>query len=202
MARFTEGSAPSGASASLAPSSGPTDDELVARAQSGDRWARSALLARHVPQVAQTVARLLASKADAEDVLQDALVEALTELGSLREGRAFRVWLMRIAVGKVHRVYRKNRLLRRLGLHQPDLDATLAALATGDPEDRAELFLLDRALATLPTEERVAWMLRHVEELPLDEVADACGCSLATAKRRVARAEARIAARDTRGDAT
>jgi RNA polymerase sigma-70 factor (ECF subfamily) len=59
---------------------------------------------------------------------------------------------------------------------------------------RAELALLDRMLARLPTKERMAWMLRYVEGCELPEVARMCGCSLATAKRRIAAAHERVAA--------
>jgi RNA polymerase sigma-70 factor (ECF subfamily) len=83
--------------------------------------------------------------------------------------------------------------MRAFGLIRPgtlpeplSLDALASADATS--EERAELALLDRALAALDAPDRVAWMLRCVEGLSIDEVAEACSCSPATAKRRVARA--------------
>jgi RNA polymerase sigma-70 factor (ECF subfamily) len=53
-----------------------------------------------------------------------------------------------------------------------------------------ELRWLDAALARIDDRERIAWMLRHVEGLALEEVAEACSCSLATVKRRISAAEA------------
>ena len=57
-------------------------------------------------------------------------------------------------------------------------------------ELRALLVHLDAMLAKFPEETRAAWLLRYVEGYRFDEIAEACGCSLATAKRRVARAQA------------
>ena len=82
------------------------------------------------------------------------------------------------------------------GLPQALLDdATLAALAAPAlrPDDRAELALVDRMLRRVPADLRIAWMLRRVEGLPLAQVASVCACSLATAKRRVAAADAEVA---------
>ena len=60
-------------------------------------------------------------------------------------------------------------------------------------EVRTELALLDEVLARLAVPVRIAWMLRHVEGWPLDDVAAHCACSLATAKRRIAAAQSEIA---------
>ena len=60
------------------------------------------------------------------------------------------------------------------------------------PELRAELGLLSRALERISAGERIAWMLRHVEGLSLEEVAQECDCSLATAKRRISSAQERV----------
>ena len=79
-----------------------------------------------------------------------------------------------------------------LGLDRGADDATLAALSAPDlPADqRTDLALLDKVLAGLRTPIRIAWMLRRVEGLELTEVAEMAGCSLATAKRRIADADA------------
>ena len=70
----------------------------------------------------------------------------------------------------------------------------LDVLARSDcpQETRMELSLLSKALDKLSTNDRVAWMLRHVEGLSLEEVAQECGCSLAAAKRRISSASQRI----------
>lgn len=196
MAARAPREASSGAAVVVVPSDA-SDEELVDRARSGDAWARAALFARHLGALRTTVVRLLSDRADAEDAIHDTVVEALERLGGLRDGGAFRAWLLRIAVGKVHRRYRRRRLLAVLGLWRREPEAPLEAFASEDApqEVRAELARLDAALTALGAAPRIAWMLRNVEGMKLEEVADACACSLATAKRRIAAAEECLAAR-------
>lgn len=172
-----------------------SDGVLVDRARDGDRFALDQLVRRHLPAVAGMVGRLLGDAVEAEDVVQDTMASALADLATLREPQAFHAWLLRVAVNKVHRRFRRRKLLRFLGIGG-EPESGLADLASEDAtqEQHAELVLLDRMLRSLPVAERIAWSLRCVEGLPLDEVAAACGCSLATAKRRIVSADQRIRA--------
>lgn len=201
MARRSQGSSTprevsSAASVRALPVAGAESDaDLVARAQGGDRWAEEAIYRRHVPMVAGLAMRLLSNRAEAEDVAQETFALALTELRKLREGAALRGWLAQITVSQARRCFRRRRLRRLLGLDTAVDDATfeqLAADAGQSGEVRAELAALDRVLQALPVEERIAWVLRHVEGEALEDVARATECSLATAKRRIAAAEARV----------
>ena len=96
-------------------------------------------------------------------------------------------WLLRIAVHQAHRRFRKRKLRRKLGMDRSVEEASLEALAQPgtSTEARAELACIDRVLSRVTAAQRFAWMLRHVEGMSLDEVAHACDCSLATAKRRI-----------------
>lgn len=169
-----------------------SDADLVERVARGDQWAKEALYRRYVRVVWTTALRLLGHRADAEDVVQDTFTEAIRDLSLLRKPDALRPWLLRIVVHQAHRRFRRRTLLRKLGLQRGTDDATLAELVhPGAPSDvRAELALVDRALRGVSIEERFAWILRYVEGHSLEEVAQACGCSLATAKRRLAKATA------------
>jgi RNA polymerase sigma-70 factor (ECF subfamily) len=171
------------------------DAELIARAVRGDRWSRDVLYRRHVHYLLAVAIRLLANRNEGEEVVQETFVVGFEQLGSLREPAALRVWLARIAVSLVQRRLRRGRLMRLLGLDREPDDACLEALAspTLRPDDRAELALVDRMLHRMPAKQRIAWMLRRVEGLPLAEVASTCACSLATAKRRIAAADAEVA---------
>jgi RNA polymerase sigma-70 factor (ECF subfamily) len=180
------------------PRAGPTlppDDDLVERAQRGDRWAEEALYRRHVGTVSRTVTRLLARSEAAEDIVQDTFVLAFEQVHQLRDPGAFGGWVLQIAVRQAHRWFRRRRLLQALSLDRAEDDATLARLVdpSASPETILELSKLDDLLATLRAKERIAWMLRHVEGHRMDDVARLCDCSLATAKRLVQRAEQRIA---------
>lgn len=178
----------------LEPAAPVSVTELVERIGRGDRWAEEAFYRRHVGLVQATVRRLLGRSVEAEDVVQDAFVTAFEIWDQLREPEHARNWLLTIAIRKVHRRFRRRRLSRLLGLDQTTDDATLEALARPDlsGEARAELALLDRVLRRVQPEARIAWMLRHVEGASLEEVAALCECSLATIKRRIAAADAKV----------
>jgi RNA polymerase sigma-70 factor (ECF subfamily) len=168
---------------------GVPDGDLVVRARGGDGWALEMLYRRHVQLVAATALRLLRHRADAEDVVQESFLIAFERLDQLAEPAAFRGWLVRIAVSRVHRRYRFRKLFpwrRESSTEEVTLEMEAAEGST--PEQRAELALLDRALATLPLDLRTAWVLRHVLGCSIEETATACGCSLATIKRRISAA--------------
>ena len=170
---------------------GLSDAELARRVGNGERWAVEAFYRRHIVQVLGLAQRLLGNSADAEDVAQDTFATAFEIWHQLRDFERSRAWLLQIAVRKVHRKFRKRRVLRLLGLDQTVADLPLDALAREDlsAELRSELMLLDAALRTVAPQAKIAWLLRYVEGLGMEQVAERCECSLATAKRRVAAAQ-------------
>jgi RNA polymerase sigma-70 factor (ECF subfamily) len=170
------------------------DSELIERLARGDQWAKEALYRRYVKVVWSTALRMMGNRADAQDVVQDTFVEAFRDVAALREHSALRPWLLRISVHQAHRRFRRRRLFRRLGLDRSIDDAPLDSLlhAGATPELRSELRAVERALNGASAAERFAWVLRYVEGNSLEEVAAASACSLATAKRRLASAQALI----------
>ena len=178
----------------LAPAAPPDDAELVHRARAGDRWAEEMIYRRHVGRLTRIAARLLRHGADVEDVVQETFLAAYADLGALREPSRLGPWLARSMVHRCHKRFRRRKVRRLLGL-ETGRDEPLEAQAKAgtSPELRAELALLDRALERLGDAERICWVLRVLEGHALADVAAVAGCSLATAKRRVARAQAHLA---------
>jgi RNA polymerase sigma-70 factor, ECF subfamily len=170
------------------------DGELVRRARDGTGWALEVIYRRHVGLVATTARRLLRDPSEVDDIVHETFLIAFEKLDHLIDGDALRGWLIRIAVSRVHRRFRWRRFTTLLGGQDPA--AVLAEQVSHDagPEQRAELALIDRALARMPLRLRTPWVLRHVIGCPLEDVAAACECSLATVKRRIADAEARMRA--------
>lgn len=171
-----------------------SDADLVARALGGSNSAMEAIFHRYASEIRNLALRQLNAQHEADDVVQDTFIEALETLGTLRDAARLRPWLRRIAIFRIHRRFRRRRLLRALGFTPPVLDASLEALASADagPEVRAELSLIDRRLATVAPSEHLVWTLRFVEGLTLPEIAEASGLSLATVKRRLSRARSQI----------
>ena len=133
------------------------------------------------------VIRLLGNREDAKDLVQDTFAIGFDQLSKLRQPETVRAWLAQIGVSQVRRKLRRVRLLAKLGFHPSGSQIDLESLASQSTtaEARAELAAVGRVLAGARTDERLAWMLRHVEGEPLEEVARLCRCSLATAKRRI-----------------
>jgi len=141
------------------------------------------LFARYGRYVARLAARLLgAGDKEVDDVVQDVFWLASRRLSSIADMIQARGWLATVTARTVARRLRRRRF-RRLFHAGPLLYDVPAPGAS--PEQRALLVRLYEVLETLPTEQRLAWSLRHIEGEPLDLVAAACGCSLATAKRRI-----------------
>jgi RNA polymerase sigma-70 factor, ECF subfamily len=116
----------------------------------------------------------------------------LEQINSLRDPPALRGWLAQIAVSQARRQFRRKKLLRALGLDRShDDEVDVEAFVQGDvtADVRAEISTLAKLLRRLPADQRVAWSLRNIEGQALDEVAVSCDCSLATAKRRISRAD-------------
>ena len=184
---------PEGVDRVLSPPS-PDDQALVARARSGDRAAEEALYRRYARYIGGLAQRLLGSQSDAQDVLQETFLIAFEKLDGLRDDVAFRPWLAQIAVSQVRRRFRRRKLLRIFGFVDDEEGMSEMASHDASAEVIADLALVDVALRRLPAEQRIAWVLRNVEGLALDEVARAIDCSLATAKRRIATADERVRA--------
>ena len=173
----------------------PVDDSvLVRRAQRGEPWAREAIFRKHVGYVHALSLRLVRDRADAEDVVQDTFLDAFRDLNQLKEPGRLRGWLGGIAVHQAHRRFRRRRWLRFVGLAVDCEGLSLDALTqtTISAELRAALMQVDGILSQLSEEVRAAWVLRFVEGYRFDEISASCGCSLATAKRRVERAQAQV----------
>jgi RNA polymerase sigma-70 factor (ECF subfamily) len=177
--------------ATRAPALVPADDAtLVARHRSGDRAAFDELYHRYARYIAGTVYRLAggrAERSDLADLVQETFLAALESLPDLRQPECFRTWLVGIAVHRVRRRLDKQArgsTLRRLLL--------AGAPRSSDPAEYAPVNELERALDQLPAKLRIPWILHHVEGETLPDVASIERTSLATVKRRIARAEARI----------
>jgi RNA polymerase sigma-70 factor (ECF subfamily) len=163
------------------------DATLVAQAIEGDERAFATLYRRHARYVAGIAYRLLGKDSEVDDVLQEAFVDAANALRGLEEPSEFRAWVARITVRRVHkRIGRRRRWAWLVGA------AEEVTPSSTDPHTRQRVFELYDALHTLPAKLRVPWILHVIEGETLPSVAKLCDVSLATAKRRIAEAGARV----------
>lgn len=188
---------------------GPARDDdytLVAGIRRGDPAAATALFAHYRGLVERTLVRILGCDSELPDAVQETFIRALGSTRLLRDPRALPSWLIRISVCTASDLIRRRRRRRWLQFFaepQELVDRGSELVCEGEPdaEVRQALVAAQTVLSSLPTEERIAFSLRRLDGMELKDVARACGCSLATIKRRLARAERRFRARAEREQA-
>jgi RNA polymerase sigma-70 factor (ECF subfamily) len=166
------------------------DATLVARARDGDVPAYEQLVRRYQGPMYRLAARMLASRGDAEDVVQDVFLTAWRRLPQLQEDAAFVGWLYRTTTNRCLNVLRARRPQSELdpeATHSPDPAPDRAA------EVSAQLAALTDALQQLTPEQRACWLLREVHGRSYEEIADAVNSTSTAVRGRIARARAQLA---------
>lgn len=175
---------------------GLSDEQLVVLMRQGDGLAFETLYRRHAPFALNLAVRIQGNATDVEDVVHDAFMRAVQRNEGLRDASAFRPWLGSIVVRLVKTRLRRAKLMSVLGLGfgaEPEpIDVDMLVSHAAGPEARAELLQVYALLLELPADDRIAWTLRYVEHHDLQGVSQLAGCSLATAKRRIARAQSHL----------
>jgi RNA polymerase sigma-70 factor (ECF subfamily) len=125
----------------------------------------------------------------ADDLVQETLVKAWSNIGTFVEGTNLRAWLFTILRNIYYSEYRKRR--REVA----DSDGTFAAKLATAPAQSGHMDLLDfrAALQQLPGDQREALILIGASGLSYEEAAGICGCAIGTMKSRVNRARSRLA---------
>ena len=175
------------------------DEQLVARAQAGDRRAFDVLVRKYQYKIVQLVERLV-GEADGLDVAQEAFIKAYRALRSFRGQSAFYTWLYRIAINtaKNYLVARKRRPAAQdvdvadaeLYGHtdqMSDVDTPEALTLSGEIREKVA-----EAIQRLPADLRQAITLRELEGLSYEEIAEAMNCPIGTVRSRIFRAREAI----------
>ncbi|HEY8432874.1 MAG TPA: sigma-70 family RNA polymerase sigma factor [Sandaracinaceae bacterium] len=160
-----------------------SDAALVAAVREGDRACTLELYRRFARDAERMLVRICGFVPERADLLHDVFVRALEGIGTLRNAESVRSWIMGIAV-RCAREYLRG---RARAPRWTDVDMQPGVL--GDGESAMELRRVYALLARLDPDDCVAFVLRRIDRRELGEVAELCGVSLATIKRRIARAE-------------
>jgi RNA polymerase sigma-70 factor, ECF subfamily len=166
---------------------GPSDAEIIAAVLGGDTGMYRHLVLRYQNTYRRYATRVLGSGDDADDALQLAFVRAFRGLASCRTPERFAAWLYQIVVNECRTfASRRTRRERRIVADEE----LLHQIAVGEQPESGSLGIEDvqRALDDLPLEQREAFVLKHVEDLSYDEMADLTGASVSALKMRVKRA--------------
>jgi RNA polymerase sigma-70 factor (ECF subfamily) len=154
-----------------------SDASLVRRAQAGDREAFRVLVERHSRSVFRLAFRLTGNEHDADEVVQESFIRAHRRLERFESRSTFSTWLYRIAANCAVDLLRGRRHDEPLEPEGPEsARAPSSALMTAPEQERQVLggqiqARVRAALAHLTERERIAFVLRHVEGLSIDEIA-------------------------------
>ena len=178
------------------------DQQLVERVQRGDKAAFDLLVSKYQRKIFRLLSRLIRDQAEVEDVAQEAFIKAYRALPNFRGDSAFYTWLYRIAINTA-----KNHLVSRGRRAPTTTEADIEDAETFDDGDHLrdlntpESMLLtkqvgeavNRAIDQLPEDLRTAIVLREIEGLSYEEIADSMNCPIGTVRSRIFRAREAIA---------
>ncbi|MEM6640767.1 MAG: RNA polymerase sigma factor RpoE [Pseudomonadota bacterium] len=176
------------------------DQVLVERVKQGDRGAFDLLVLKYQHKIVKLVMRYVRDSADALDVTQEAFLKAYRALPRFRGDSAFYTWLYRIAINtaKNYLVAQKRRPLDyNLDLQDPEQYDMHARLKNVDSPEHVTLSeeirnTVNKAINDLPEDLRTAIVLREIEGMSYDEIAQTMECPIGTVRSRIFRAREAI----------
>ncbi len=180
------------------------DQQLVERAQRGDKRAFDLLVSKYQRKLARLLSRFIRDSTEVEDVTQEAFIKAYRALPTFRGDSAFYTWLYRIGINTA-----KNYLVA-LGRRAPTTTNIDSEEAEGfedggqlhdlnTPEDelasKQVAETVNQTLGELPEELKTAITLREIEGLSYEDIANIMNCPIGTVRSRIFRAREAIAAK-------
>ena len=166
------------------------DDSALAAALKADKsGAMEVFYHRYARYVQRILASIVNVDMDLAELLQEVFVQAFSSVGSLRDESRLKSWLTGIAVNTARKHINKNARWFLFPKDYPDVEWPVTDVSY---EDREAVRYTYAILERMPVNERVAFSLRFIEEMNLEETAEACQVSLATIKRRLAKARKRF----------
>ncbi len=162
------------------------ESSIVQRARRGEPEAFARLVDFYYARCLRFALHMLGNREDAEEAVQDTFVRVHGALERYDEVDRFESWLFRILANRCRTRWTRERRHSKLVVYGDlPVDAGTAPDEGGATEWREEI---QQALTSLPTEQREAFLLRHVEGLGYDEIAAATGAGVSALKMRVKRA--------------
>ena len=177
------------------------ENEVIGRVLAGDADAYGDLVRKHYQFAFRIAFRITGDASDAEEATQEAFLRAYTRLSTFRQDASFSTWVNRIAMNTaINLVERRKRELPFPERTDGSTSAIDPLLTVADRRAGPERLLLDgeaaslreTAMAALTPMERTAFTLRHMEDVPLAEIAEALRISQNSVKQAVFRAVSKL----------
>jgi RNA polymerase sigma-70 factor, ECF subfamily len=161
------------------------DPTLPLRAKAGDRQAFAQLVDVMYQRSLRFALHMVGNREDAEEAVQDAFVRVWHNLGRFRDDARFEPWLFRILANRCRSLMEKRQRHATV-IQYGEVPERGGPVREGDDRDWTEEIY--RVLATLPVEQREAFLLRHVEDMAYEDIAAVTGVGLSALRMRVKRA--------------
>jgi RNA polymerase sigma-70 factor (ECF subfamily) len=177
-------------------SSNSTDKELVKRVQKGDKGAFDLLVLKYEQKIVNLVMRYVRDPEQALDITQEAFIKAYRALPRFRGDSAFYTWLYRIAVNTAKNylaAQRRRPMDVELDMQDPEQYGLHARLKETDTPEEVTLGqelkeTLERAIESLPEDLKTAIILRELDGMSYEEIAQTMDCPVGTVRSRIFRA--------------
>ncbi len=156
------------------------EEVLLLRCQVGDKNALAELIERYQRPLRYFISRLLDDSELTEDIFQDTWLTVIRQMHGLREPDAFSTWLYRIARNKVYHQLRKKRVWSEL-----NEDMAVSNENEDDVVSLEDAAQIHRCLKELRPEHKEVLMLRFLEQMSYQQIAEVLDCNLGTVKSRV-----------------
>jgi RNA polymerase sigma-70 factor (ECF subfamily) len=180
------------------------DAQLVMRVQKGDKQAFDLLVLKYQRKIQRLLSRMLRDQSDIDDVMQESFIKAYRALPQFRGDSAFYTWLYRIAINTARNwMASQKRRPSSPGLNQTEDGETFDEIDNLTDNNTPESVLASREIANtvnavieqLPAELRTAIVLREIDGLSYEEIAQTMDCPIGTVRSRIFRAREAIAAK-------
>ena len=179
------------------------DDELVVLAQDGNDGAFAELIQRHYSSCMKQAMAILRDRSDAEDEVQNASWKAFEHLNQFNSEAKFSTWLTRIVVNQCLMRLRQQRRAKFHYIDDTQIGEEVGTLELRDPGQTPEQELgrrevtavLHQEMNRMPPLLRDVFVLRDIERMPMESVADRLGVTVAAAKSRLLRARLELKGR-------
>ena len=168
-----------------------SDAQLLELARHDSNRVPGAVYDRFGGLINRLVWRILGADPEHDDLVHQVFLQVVQNIARVRDPEALRGWIATVTVNTV-RSHLRRRWLRRALVRTDSLVTSSALAPAPDYEARRVLQATYDILERLPAQERIAFTLHHIDKRKLTEVAKMVGCSLATLKRRILRADRRF----------